>query len=97
MTHGGGRCTFFPRDATGCVWRRSRAAMIDKDERILSLVKKHGRYAAEAYAFVFESLDYTLRKRGGPRRPAEEGRRVPAAMAVASTPRPAAQRRRGAR
>jgi uncharacterized repeat protein (TIGR04138 family) len=44
------------------------ATMIDKDERILALVKKHGRYAAEAYAFVFEALDYTLRKRGGARR-----------------------------
>ena len=42
--------------------------MIDKDERILTIVKKHGRYAAEAYAFVFEALDYTLRKRGGARR-----------------------------
>lgn len=42
--------------------------MIDKDERILAIVKKHGRYAAEAYAFVFEALDYTLRKRGGARR-----------------------------
>jgi uncharacterized repeat protein (TIGR04138 family) len=42
--------------------------MIDKDERILDLVKKHGRFAAEAYAFVFEALDFTLRKRGGARR-----------------------------
>lgn len=42
--------------------------MIDKDERILTIVKKHGRYAAEAYAFVFDALEYTLRKRGGQRR-----------------------------
>lgn len=42
--------------------------MIDKDERILTIVKKHGRYAAEAYAFVFDALEYTLRRRGGQRR-----------------------------
>lgn len=42
---------------------------MDKDERILAIVRKHDhRYAAEAYAFVFEALDYTLRKRGGVRR-----------------------------
>lgn len=42
---------------------------MDKDERILALVRKHGRrFSAEAYAFVFEALDYTLRKRGGVRR-----------------------------
>jgi len=43
--------------------------MTDKDERILAIVRKHDRrYSAEAYAFVFESLDFTLRKRGGVRR-----------------------------
>jgi uncharacterized repeat protein (TIGR04138 family) len=43
--------------------------MIDKDDRILALVRKHERrFAAEAYQFVFEALDYTLKKRGGVRR-----------------------------
>lgn len=42
--------------------------MIDKDERILGIVKRHGRYSAEAYAFVFEALEFTLRRRGGQRR-----------------------------
>lgn len=42
--------------------------MIDKDERILAVVRRHGRYTADAYAFVFEALEYVLRKRGGPRR-----------------------------
>ena len=43
--------------------------MSDKDERILALVRKHERrFTAEAYAFVFEALDFTLRRRGGVRR-----------------------------
>jgi len=43
--------------------------MTDKDDRILALVRKHERrFTAEAYAFVFEALDFTLRKRGGVRR-----------------------------
>ena len=43
--------------------------MIDKDERILTIVKKNARrFTPEAYAFVFEALDFTLRKRGGVRR-----------------------------
>ncbi len=43
--------------------------MSEKDERILALVRKHERrFTAEAYAFVFEALDFTLRRRGGVRR-----------------------------
>lgn len=42
--------------------------MIDKDERILGIARKHGRYAPDAYAFVFEALEHTLSTRGGQRR-----------------------------
>jgi uncharacterized repeat protein (TIGR04138 family) len=43
--------------------------MTEKDERIFALVRKHERrFTAEAYAFVFEALDFTLRRRGGVRR-----------------------------
>ena len=42
--------------------------MIDKDEIVLDLVRKDPRYAAEAYHFVFEALDYTLKRRGGGRK-----------------------------
>ncbi len=33
-------------------------------EKIRQLVKKDGRYRLEAYCFVFEALDYTLRRLG---------------------------------
>ena len=39
--------------------------MIDKDRVIHDLVARDSRFRAEAYDFVFESLDYTLRRRGG--------------------------------
>ena len=42
--------------------------MIDKEQVILELVRKDDRYAADAYHFVFESLDYTLKRRGGGRK-----------------------------
>jgi uncharacterized repeat protein (TIGR04138 family) len=42
--------------------------MIDKDQVILDIVREDARYAAEAYHFVFESLDYTIRRRGGGRK-----------------------------
>jgi uncharacterized repeat protein (TIGR04138 family) len=42
--------------------------MIDKDEIILEIVRKHADYAPEAYQFVFEALDYTLKRRGGGRK-----------------------------
>jgi uncharacterized repeat protein (TIGR04138 family) len=42
--------------------------MQDKDEVILAMVRKDPRYAAEAYHFVFEALDFTLKRRGGTRR-----------------------------
>ena len=42
--------------------------MIDKDQVILDLVRDDPRYFTEAYHFIFEALDYTLRVRGGGRR-----------------------------
>ena len=42
--------------------------MQDKDEVILGLVRKDPRYAVEAYHFVFDALDFTLKRRGGTRR-----------------------------
>ena len=42
--------------------------MQDKDEVILEMVRKDPRYTAEAYHFVFDSLDFTLKRRGGTRR-----------------------------
>ena len=39
--------------------------MIDKDRVILEIVMRDPRYSAEAYDFVFEALDFTLRRRGG--------------------------------
>lgn len=39
--------------------------MIDKDRVILDIVMRDPRYSAEAYDFVFEALDFTLRRRGG--------------------------------
>ncbi|MHC5011472.1 MAG: Minf_1886 family protein [Planctomycetota bacterium] len=42
--------------------------MIDKDEAILDIVRRDPRYSPEAYDFVFEALDFTLRRRGdGPK------------------------------
>lgn len=38
--------------------------VIDKDRIIQEIVRKDGRYAADAYDFVFEALDHTLRARG---------------------------------
>ncbi len=42
--------------------------MIDKDKAILDIVERDDRYGAEAYHFVFEALDFTLKRRGGGRR-----------------------------
>jgi uncharacterized repeat protein (TIGR04138 family) len=42
--------------------------MIDKDQVILDLVQRDGRYRSEAYHFIFEALDLTLQTRGGGRR-----------------------------
>jgi uncharacterized repeat protein (TIGR04138 family) len=39
--------------------------VIDKDHVILEIVLRDPRYSAEAYDFVFESLDFTLRRRDG--------------------------------
>lgn len=39
--------------------------MIDKDRAIHELIERDGRFRADAYDFVFEALDYTLRRRGG--------------------------------
>jgi uncharacterized repeat protein (TIGR04138 family) len=41
-----------------------RAAM-DKDRVILEILQRDPRYRAEAYDFVFEALDHTLKNRGG--------------------------------
>lgn len=38
--------------------------MVDKDRIILEIVRRDPRYGAEAYDFVFEALDHTLRQRG---------------------------------
>jgi len=37
---------------------------MDKDRIILEIVQRDPRFTAEAYDFVFESLDYTLKRRG---------------------------------
>lgn len=42
--------------------------MIDKDAEILDIVEHDPRYSPEAYHFVFEALDYTLKSRGSTRR-----------------------------
>jgi uncharacterized repeat protein (TIGR04138 family) len=42
--------------------------MIDKDQVIAEIVRGDPRYCAEAYEFVFEALDYTLRRRGSGRK-----------------------------
>ena len=42
--------------------------MIDKDQVILDVVRKDPRYSVEAYDFVFEALDYTLKRRGSSRK-----------------------------
>jgi uncharacterized repeat protein (TIGR04138 family) len=42
--------------------------VIDKEQVVLDLAKKHRRYAPEAYLFVFDALDYTLKSRGGGRK-----------------------------
>ena len=42
--------------------------MIDKDQVILDIVRTDPRFRAEAYEFVFEALDHTLRRRGGARK-----------------------------
>ena len=42
--------------------------MIDKDQVIVELVKKDPRFSGEAYEFVFEALDHTLKERGGARK-----------------------------
>jgi len=42
--------------------------MIDKDRAIVEIVERDDRYSAEAYHFVFEALDFTLKRRGGGRR-----------------------------
>ena len=39
--------------------------MIDKDRVIHDIVARDSRYSGEAYEFVFEALDFTLRRRGG--------------------------------
>lgn len=39
--------------------------MIDKDRIILDIVQRDPRYEMDAYDFVFEALDFTLRHRGG--------------------------------
>ena len=39
--------------------------MIDKDRVIHELIERDPRFRADAYDFVFEALDYTLRRRGG--------------------------------
>ncbi len=38
--------------------------MIDKDRIIHDLIERDPRYRADAYEFVFEALDFTLRRRG---------------------------------
>jgi uncharacterized repeat protein (TIGR04138 family) len=42
--------------------------MIDKESIVLDLVRKDARYTPDAYHFVFEALDYTLKRRGGGRK-----------------------------
>ncbi len=42
--------------------------MIDKDRAILDIVANDQRFGAEAYHFVFEALDFTLKRRGAGRR-----------------------------
>ena len=42
--------------------------MVDKDQVIVDLAREDPRYSAEAYHFIFEALDFTLRNRGGGRR-----------------------------
>ncbi|MFV1958015.1 MAG: Minf_1886 family protein [Planctomycetota bacterium] len=42
--------------------------MLEKDQTILAIVQQDPRYRAEAYEFVFEALDYTLKHREGPAR-----------------------------
>lgn len=39
--------------------------MIDKDRVIHDIVLRDPRFGAEAYEFVFEALDFTLRRRDG--------------------------------
>jgi uncharacterized repeat protein (TIGR04138 family) len=39
--------------------------VLDKDRIILEIVQRDPRYGAEAYDFVFEALDFTLKRRGG--------------------------------
>ena len=39
--------------------------MIDKDRIIHDLIQRDSRFRADAYDFVFEALDFTLRRRGG--------------------------------
>ncbi len=38
---------------------------MDKDRVIVGIVERDPRFRAEAYDFVFEALDHTLRRRGG--------------------------------
>jgi uncharacterized repeat protein (TIGR04138 family) len=39
---------------------------VDKDRIILAILQRDPRYAYEAYEFVFEALDFTLRRRSEP-------------------------------
>lgn len=41
---------------------------MDKDALIHGLVRTYPEYRAEAYAFIFEALDFALESRGGKRR-----------------------------
>jgi len=38
--------------------------MEDKSEELASILKKDARYAREAYAFVYEALEYTIKRIG---------------------------------
>lgn len=39
--------------------------MIDKDRIIHDVIDRDPRFRADAYDFIFEALDFTLRRRGG--------------------------------
>jgi uncharacterized repeat protein (TIGR04138 family) len=38
--------------------------MLDRDQIILDVVRKDPRFSAEAYHFLLEALDFTLKRRG---------------------------------
>jgi uncharacterized repeat protein (TIGR04138 family) len=42
---------------------------VERDEVIREIVRRHGRYRGEAYAFLLEALDFTIQRRGKGRTP----------------------------